>query len=160
MALCLSTQEGILRVTVCSIRSLCSRQIIASGNLIFSHNYHSPQKQHPTRECLIAIVPSPDRKRNYFQVDAAAQFTSASRPDLAEKERREADILSAFLPPLLTDSEIERILRDIVAKHKADDNSKRALGKVFKDFYAKVDTSAVDKGLVKDKAEILLSDAN
>jgi len=99
------------------------------------------------------------RKSNTRRVEAAAQFTNASRLDLAEKERREADILSAFLPPLLTDSEIERILRDVVAKHKTDDNSKRVLGKVFKDFYAEVDRSAVDKGLVKRKAETLLSDA-
>jgi|ERR1700729_499224 uncharacterized protein YqeY len=95
-----------------------------------------------------------------LQTDSAAQFTGASRPDLAEKENREADILSAFLPPLLAESEIDRVLRDVLAEHKPEGDPRRALGQVFKTFYAKVDKSTVDTNLVKSRAEILLSNVN
>jgi uncharacterized protein YqeY len=90
------------------------------------------------------------------QIDSAAQFTDASRSDLAEKERREADILSAFLPPLLAESEIDRILLDILAEHKFSDVRGKTLGIIFKAFYAMVDKSSVDTALVKRRAEVLL----
>jgi uncharacterized protein YqeY len=94
------------------------------------------------------------------QTDSAAQFIGASRPDLAEKEKREADILSTFLPPLLGESEIDRALREVLAEHKPEGDSRKALGKVFKAFYSKVDKSTVDAELVKHRAEILIRNPN
>jgi uncharacterized protein YqeY len=81
----------------------------------------------------------------------------ASRADLAEKERREAEVLYTFLPPLLPESEIDRVLRDVLAEHKHEGDPRKALGKVFKAFYSKVDRSTVDADLVKSRAEALLS---
>jgi len=92
--------------------------------------------------------------------DSAAQFINASRPELAERETREAGILSAFLPPLLAESEIDRVLRDILTKHKPEGDSRRAIGQVFKAFYDKVDKSTVDTDLVKIRAATLLSNLN
>lgn len=107
-----------------------------------------------------SAVTSIIRKATLRRTDSAAQFVSASRPDLAEKERREVDILSSFLPPLLTQNEIDRVLRDVLAEHKPDGDRRRALGKVFKAFYAKVDKTTVDTDLVKRRAETLLADPN
>jgi len=76
---------------------------------------------------------------------------------LADKEKREADILSTFLPPLLAESEIDRVLRDVIVEHKPEGDSRKALGKVFKAFYSKVDKSTVDTDLVKQRAEVLLT---
>lgn len=61
-----------------------------------------------------------------------------------------------FLPPLLSESEIDRILRDVLAEHKPEGDPRKALGKVFKTFYSKVDKSIVDAELVKHRAEILI----
>jgi uncharacterized protein YqeY len=96
------------------------------------------------------------RKAALRRTDSAAQFINASRPDLAEKEKREADILSTFLPPLLSESEIDRVLRDVLAEHKPEGDPRKALGKVLKAFYSKVDKSTVDAGLVKHRAESLI----
>ena len=95
-----------------------------------------------------------------FQTDSAFQFTAASRPDLAAVETREAELLTKFLPPLLSQTEIDTYLRDIIVeeqrKHGAD-NPKKVFGQVLKTFYVKVDKSSVDGQLVKKRAEELLS---
>ncbi|KIM91973.1 hypothetical protein PILCRDRAFT_809970 [Piloderma croceum F 1598] len=100
------------------------------------------------------------RKATLQRIQSAAKFASASRPDLAEKERREADILSALIPPFLAESEIDGVLRDVLAQHKPEDDPGRALGKVLGAFYTKVDKSTVDAHLVKSRAEALLSNHN
>lgn len=90
------------------------------------------------------------------QRDSATQFISASRPDLAQKEHREADILAAFLPPLMSDVDIDRILNEVIAETTLDGGSRKILGQVYKIFYSKVDKSNVDTNTVKRKAEALL----
>jgi len=117
---------------------------------VYAADKTSPTKISPS--AIISII----RKATLRRTDSAAQFTSAFRLDLAEKEKREADILSAFLPPLLAESEIDRVLRDVLAKHKHQGDPRRALVQVFKAFYAKVDKSIVDTDLVKSRAETLL----
>lgn len=79
---------------------------------------------------------------------------------MAEKEKREAEVLSAFLPPLLAESEIDRVLRNVLAEHRPEGDPRKALGKIFKAFYASVDKSCVDTDLVKRRAESLLSNPN
>jgi uncharacterized protein len=64
--------------------------------------------------------------------------------------------LSPFIPPLLSQAEIERILREISPSVATDPPSK-AFGKLFKAFYLKVDKSTVDSTVVKKIAEALLS---
>ncbi|KAF8836424.1 GatB/YqeY domain-containing protein [Paxillus ammoniavirescens] len=97
------------------------------------------------------------RKAVLRRTDSAAQFIKGERSDLAEKESREAEILSAFLPPLLTDAEIDRVLQEVIAECPHDSNPKKILGLVFKSFYSKVDKSNVDSDLVKKRAVALLN---
>lgn len=96
------------------------------------------------------------RKAALRRRDSAIQFISASRPDLAQKEYREADILAAFLPPLMSDVDIDRILNEVIAETTLDGDSRKILGQVYKTFYSKVDKSNVDTNTVKRKAEALL----
>ncbi|KAF7790316.1 hypothetical protein EIP86_001270 [Pleurotus ostreatoroseus] len=102
---------------------------------------------------IVAII----RKAVSRRTDAASEYEKAARPDLAEHERAEADILATFLPPVLSATEVERILREVIAENNATPGDKRALGQVFKAFYAKVDRSSVDTDLVKKTADALLS---
>lgn len=90
-------------------------------------------------------------------MDAASEFERAARPELAAKERTEADVLEAFVPPLLPASEIDRALQEIISELKPAAGDKKALGQVFRVFYTKIDRSAVDTELVKSRAEALLS---
>lgn len=93
------------------------------------------------------------------QLDSAVQFNQASRPDLAGKEQQEANLLARFLPPLLPEAEVDRILQDVMAEQlsQAQDYPRKSVGRIFKAFYAKVDRASVDPDLLKRRAEVLLS---
>ena len=71
------------------------------------------------------------RKAVKQRLDSIEQFTKGNRPELADKERREMELLKTWLPPELTDEEIEAGVRDIVATTGAQ--SKKDMGKVMKE---------------------------
>jgi uncharacterized protein YqeY len=75
------------------------------------------------------------RKAVKQRLDSIEQFTKGNRPELAEKERREMELLKTWLPPELTDEEIETGVREIVASTGAQ--SKKDMGKVMKEASAK-----------------------
>ncbi|HSY48036.1 MAG TPA: GatB/YqeY domain-containing protein [Thermoanaerobaculia bacterium] len=71
------------------------------------------------------------RKAVKQRLDSIEQFTKGNRPELADKERREMELLKTWLPPELTDAEIEAGVREIVAATGAQ--SKKDMGKVMKE---------------------------
>jgi len=92
-----------------------------------------------------------------FQTESASQFVKGERSDLAEKEAREAEIISAFLPPMVSQAEIDRVLREVASSCPHDGSPRKALGLIFKSFYSKIDKANVDPNLVKSRAEALLN---
>lgn len=92
----------------------------------------------------------------YLQLDSAVQFNQASRPDLAGKEQQEADLLARFLPPLLPEAEVDRILQGVMTE-QAHGDPRKSIGQIFKAFYARVDRASVDPDLLKRRAQALLS---
>jgi len=97
------------------------------------------------------------RKAATRRRDSAAKFVEASRRDLADKEIRECEILSDFLPPLLSETQIDSILGEIIKSLPAGSHPKTSLGQVFKEFQSKVEKSSVDVALVRRRAEMLLA---
>ncbi|RDB25351.1 Altered inheritance of mitochondria protein 41, mitochondrial [Hypsizygus marmoreus] len=97
------------------------------------------------------------RKAVIRRDDAAAKFSQASRPELAEKELQEKEILSKFLPPLLSEAEIDQVLGQVIGALPAELNPQKSLGRIFKEFYSKIDKSSVDTALVKQRADALLA---
>lgn len=95
-----------------------------------------------------------------FQKDAAKQYESGSRADLASQELAEAAILEDYLPPLLPSSDVDRILYEVISANEIKLENPAQLnmivGTVFKAFYAKVDKSTVDSDYLKKKAEEIL----
>ena len=75
------------------------------------------------------------RKAVKQRLDSIEQYTKGNRPELAEKERSEMELLKTWLPPDLTDDEIEAGLREIVATTGAQ--SKKDMGKVMKEASAR-----------------------
>jgi uncharacterized protein YqeY len=71
------------------------------------------------------------RKAVKQRLDSIEQYTKGNRPELAEKERREMELLKTWLPPELTDEEIEAGIREIIASTGAQ--SKKDMGKVMKE---------------------------
>ena len=61
--------------------------------------------------------------------DAMTQFGDAGRDDLVQKEKAELIIIKAYLPEQLEDSELEKILKEIIASTGA--TSMKDMGKVM-----------------------------
>jgi uncharacterized protein YqeY len=75
------------------------------------------------------------RKAMKQREDSIEQYTNAGRTELAEKERSEMELLKAYLPPELTEAEVESGLREIIASTGAQ--SKKDFGKVMKEATAR-----------------------
>ncbi len=67
--------------------------------------------------------------------DSVEQYTKGNRPELAAKEQAEMEILKTYMPPELSDAELESGLRDIITSTGAQ--SKKDLGKVMKEATAR-----------------------
>jgi len=81
-------------------------------------------------EALVVI-----RKAVKQRQDSIEQYTKGNRPELAAKEQSEMDLLKTYLPPELSDAELESGVREIVASTGAQ--SKKDMGKVMKEATAR-----------------------
>jgi len=82
-------------------------------------------------EEALAVV----RKGVKQRLDSVEQYTKGNRPDLASKEAAEIEMLKVYLPPELSDGELESGLREIIASTGAQ--SKKDMGKVMKEASAR-----------------------
>jgi uncharacterized protein YqeY len=88
-----------------------------------------------------------------LQTESATQYRAAARSDLADQEVLELKLLSQFLPPLLSEADIDEHLQKIL-----DDLPKPPKpGDVFRLFYSVVDKSTVDSDMVKKRLDVLLN---
>ncbi|KAJ7251773.1 Yqey-like protein-domain-containing protein [Mycena haematopus] len=115
------------------------------------HSADKTANHHVDSSAVISIL----KKAAARRTDAAAQYAAAGRPELAEKETSEAALLSQFLPPLLSEAEVDNILRNILTR---DVDQKP--GNIFKVFYGVVDKSTVDSEMVKRRLSLLLTPSN
>ena len=86
--------------------------------------------------------------------DAAAQYLSAERPELAEQEQYEIQVLQDFLPKALSDEELEQLVADTVSSTGATGMAN--MGKVMASVKAKVQGRA-DMSQVSAKVKARLS---
>jgi hypothetical protein len=70
------------------------------------------------------------RKQVKQRQESVQGFEKGGRPDLAEKERREIDYLTEYLPAPLAESEIQQLVREAVKEVGA--TSKAQMGAVMK----------------------------
>ena len=75
------------------------------------------------------------RKAVKQRQDSVEQYTKGNRPELAAKEQAEIEVLKAYLPPELSDADLESGIREIVASTGAQ--SKKDMGKVMKEATAR-----------------------
>lgn len=61
---------------------------------------------------IIGII----RKLAKQRKEAAEQYITAGRQELADNEKAEAEILNAYLPKMLSEEDIEAKLKDIIAE--------------------------------------------
>jgi len=107
-------------------------------------------RQEPNEDQIRGVIGSEIKKRK----EAIEKFTQGSRPDLAQKEEAEMEILSSYLPPQLSTEEIKEILAQVIEETAA--NSPKDLGKVMKSAMPRL-TGRADGGEVNRLARELLS---
>ncbi|OGW50211.1 MAG: glutamyl-tRNA amidotransferase [Nitrospirae bacterium RBG_19FT_COMBO_42_15] len=62
--------------------------------------------------------------------DSIEQFTKGNRQDLAEKEKKELDILQAYMPPQMSDEDVKAEVKKAITETSA--SSQKDMGKVMK----------------------------
>ena len=79
--------------------------------------------------------------------DAVKQFELGGRPELAEKEKKEAEILSAYRLQQMSEDEIKEEVKKTITELKLSNKSEvgQLMGKIMKQFQGKVDGQMVKK---------------
>ena len=70
------------------------------------------------------------RREHKRRVEAATQFESANRTDLARKEQAEAAMIARYLPPELSDGQLDEIVTEAIAQTGA--SGPKDMGSVMK----------------------------
>ncbi|KAJ6497884.1 GatB/YqeY domain-containing protein [Mycena sanguinolenta] len=117
------------------------------------HSADKTANHHVDSAAVVSIL----KKAAARRADAATQYEKAGRPELAEKETSEATLLSQFLPPVLSEAEVDNVLRNILTGLDVDPKKP---GNIFKVFYGLVDKSTVDSEMVKRRLSVLLAPRN
>ena len=81
----------------------------------------------------IITVLSREAKKRREAIDA---YAAANRADLVAKEKSESDVISAYLPEQLSDSEIEKLVQDAISQTGANGSS--GMGQVMKFLQPKI----------------------
>jgi len=87
------------------------------------------------------------KKQTKQRQDSIEQFQKGMRPDLADKEAKELEILKSYLPEEMPVEEIKRIIEEAVLATGAKDM--KDMGKVMKEITAKI-AGRADGKLVSD----------
>ena len=99
---------------------------------------------------IIEIIAKEAKKRK----DAAADFEKSGREDLIEKNQKELEIITSYLPKQLSVEEIEVIVKEIIATLGA--TSMKDMGAVMKEAKAKMGAQA-DGKTINEVVKSLLS---
>jgi uncharacterized protein YqeY len=91
-----------------------------------------------------------ERKR---RIEAADQFRNGGRPELAEQEESEAELIDGYLPAELPDAELDVLVSAAIAETGASDPTD--MGQVMKAVMAKVDGRADGKRVSGRVREVL-----
>lgn len=86
--------------------------------------------------------------------ESIKQYTDGGRPELADKEQAEIDVIQEFLPQPLTDAEIDKIIADAIASTGAA--TMQDMGKVMGSIKGQL-TGRADMGIVSQKIKAALS---
>ncbi|KAK0438689.1 Yqey-like protein-domain-containing protein [Desarmillaria tabescens] len=122
---------------------------------VLSEVYAADKAKGPvSQSAIVSIIRKAVARRN----DAIDQYAKANRQDLVDKESKEVNALAAFLPPLLSEAEVDSRLRAAMEAEgiTADSDPRKSTGKIMKAFYATVDKSEVDASLVKQRLDLIL----
>ncbi len=103
-----------------------------------------------TDEQVIEVVSSEIKKRK----DAIVLYEKGNRPELAEREKKEIEILKKYLPEQLSEEELKKIVEESINKTEAKEM--KDMGKVMADLNPKIKGRADSGEVSKIVKELLI----
>ena len=96
---------------------------------------------------VVAVIKSLIKRNK----DSYDQFTSANRPELAEKEKKEMDLLQSYLPEVMNENETEEIVKSTIDKLGITSMKEmgKAMGEIKKNHADSIDLSLVSQLIKK-----------
>ena len=96
---------------------------------------------------VVAVIKSLIKRNK----DSFDQFTSANRPELAEKEKKEMDLLQSYLPEVMNKNETEEIVKSTIDKLGISSMKEmgKAMGEIKKNHADTIDLSLVSQLIKK-----------
>ena len=96
---------------------------------------------------VVAVIKSLIKRNK----DSYDQFTSANRPELAEKEKKEMDLLQSYLPEVMNENETEEIVKSTIYKLGISSMKEmgKAMGEIKKNHADTIDVSLVSQLIKK-----------
>jgi len=114
-------------------------------------NQATAKKKNNLEDAEIVAVIKKQIKQHQDSID---QFSKGGRLEMADKEKKELDILKAYLPPELSEGEIKKLIEEAVLATGA--STMKDMGKLMKELTAKIAGQA-DGRLVSDLVKQRLS---
>lgn len=120
--------------------------------LISAINYYEINKggagYKATEEDVLSVIEKQVKQRK----DSIEQFEKAGRNELAEKEKKELEMLQKYLPEQISEEEIEKLVQETISKTKASQISDmgKVMGILMPKVKGKADSALVSK-IVKEK---------
>ena len=96
---------------------------------------------------VVAVIKSLIKRNK----DSYEQFISANRPELAEKEKKEMDLLQGYLPEVMNENETEEIVKSTIDKLGISSMKEmgKAMGEIKKNHADTIDLSLVSQLIKK-----------
>ncbi len=91
------------------------------------HNEEIRLRRELTEEEIWTLIQRGIKRRK----ESIEQFEKGGRQDLVEKEEGEAAVLKKYLPPPLSEKELEKVVADIIAELEVKE--KKEMGKVMRE---------------------------
>jgi uncharacterized protein YqeY len=115
--------------------------------LLSGINYYEIQKggagYEATEEDVMSVIQKEVKQRR----DSIEEYKKANRPELADKEQKELEILSTFLPEQMSEVDVQKIIDETFAELKP--TGMQDMGKVMGALTAKLKGKA-DMGMVSN----------
>ena len=123
-----------------SVRLTVLRGLLSAFTNELLATKRTPQEMLTDEECLNVI-----RRAVKQRKDSIDQFEKGGRPELAEDEKKELDILETYLPTMMSRDEIRKVVEAKKAEAGEVDKAKLGIfmGSVMKDLKGKADGADV-----------------
>lgn len=102
-----------------------------------------------TDEQIIEVISSEIKKRK----DAITLYQQGKRPELAEREAKEIEVLKKYLPEQLSPEELKKLVQEAISKTGAKEM--RDMGKIMADLMPKVKGKADNSEISRIVKELL-----